>query len=502
LGSDIGSVTIHLFDWILVALYFVGMFFVGVWAYRKVKEFEDFLVAGRALTLPVLVGTLMASYYCGMYFFADAGFMYSEGTSADIFYYPPYYILMILMSFFLMTRLRVLGDLSLPDVLERFYGKITRFLGAIGSFFYCVPVMQLMACGVVFNVLLGWPAWLGALVGGAFAVVYTLLGGLWAVAVTDMLQFALMFSGVIISVPIALIVNGGWSNILALNPEWHLDPLGSYTSWIILGVYAASSLTLLVEPAFYQRFFAARDHKTALRAFMAMVCFWLFVDRILVSVGLIAWAEYPGFIIPIDEAVFTTILHYLPYGLSGFFVAGVFAGIMSTIDSYTLIGAANISYDIIKKIFKPDLSEERTLWLTRVMVVATFILSFGLMFIFPRIMMVWLLQAAILTSVAVIPILGAFLWPFRKSAFGGTLSALVGFTVTIAYIAAVMVFGTPVPGWDTIIWEVNIFGMTIHLWAEMVVYVSIVVALLAYIVGNFFGPPLDPQLYRERRALG
>ncbi|HOJ85142.1 MAG TPA: hypothetical protein PKY23_10605, partial [Bacillota bacterium] len=327
-------------------------------------------------------------------------------------------------------------------------------------------------------------------------------GGLWAVAVTDMLQFALMFSGVIISVPIALIVNGGWSNILALNPEWHLDPLGSYTSWIILGVYAASSLTLLVEPAFYQRFFAARDHKTALRAFMAMVCFWLFVDRILVSVGLIAWAEYPGFIIPIDEAVFTTILHYLPYGLSGFFVAGVFAGIMSTIDSYTLIGAANISYDIIKKIFKPDLSEERTLWLTRVMVVATFILSFGLMFIFPRIMMVWLLQAAILTSVAVIPRLGAFLWPFRKSAFGGTLSALVGFTVTIAYIAAVMVFGTPVPGWDTIIWEVNIFGMTIHLWAEMVVYVSIVVALLAYIVGNFFGPPLDPQLYRERRALG
>ena len=80
-----------------------------------------------------------------------------------------------------------------------------------------------MACGVVFNVLLGWPAWLGALVGGAFAVVYTLLGGLWAVAVTDMLQFALMFR-VIISVPIALIVNGGWSNILALNPEWHLDP--------------------------------------------------------------------------------------------------------------------------------------------------------------------------------------------------------------------------------------------------------------------------------------
>ena len=146
MGTGIGSVTIHPVDWVLVGLYFAGMFYVGVWAYRKVKEFEDFLVAGRALTLPILVGTLMASYYCGMYFFADAGFMYSEGTSADIFYYPPYYILMILMSFFLMTRLRVLGDLSLPDVLERFYGKITSFFGAIGSFFYCVPVMQLMAC--------------------------------------------------------------------------------------------------------------------------------------------------------------------------------------------------------------------------------------------------------------------------------------------------------------------------------------------------------------------
>ena len=160
------NVSLHPVDWVLVALYFVAMLYVGIWFYRRVNEFEDYLIAGRALTLPLLVGTLMASYYCGMFFFADAGFIYAEGIVADVAYYPPYYFLLIVLTFFLITRLRLLGELSLPDVLGRFYGKLTRFFGAIGSFLYCIPVMQLMAVGVVFHVVLGWPLWLGALVGG------------------------------------------------------------------------------------------------------------------------------------------------------------------------------------------------------------------------------------------------------------------------------------------------------------------------------------------------
>ncbi len=494
------NVSLHPVDWVLVALYFVAMLYVGIWFYRRVNEFEDYLIAGRALTLPLLVGTLMASYYCGMFFFADAGFIYAEGIVADVAYYPPYYFLLIVLTFFLITRLRLLGELSLPDVLGRFYGKLTRFFGAIGSFLYCIPVMQLMAVGVVFHVVLGWPLWLGALVGGGFAVFYTLLGGLWAVAFTDMMQFGLMFIGVVVALPIALFSYGGWSNILALNPEWHLEPLGGYLSWLILGVYAASALTILVEPVFYQRFFAARDHKTAVRAFMAMIILWLFIDKVLVSLGLVAWAKYPGFIITQDQAVFTTVLSFLPVGVAGLFIAGAMAGIMSTVDSYTLVGAANLSYDIVQKIFKPDLSENRTLLLTRVMILFTFALSYGLMFIFPRIMLVWLLQAAILISVALIPIMGAFLWPFKKTAMGGTFSAVAGLITTIAYIAAVFAFGEHVPGWDTIIWEVNIFGTTIHLWAEMVIYLTVPVSVVAYLIGNFVGPPLDPKLYSEGRV--
>ncbi|MGB4682219.1 MAG: sodium:solute symporter family protein [Dethiobacteria bacterium] len=501
MDTGIGVAQLSWFDWVLVALYFVAIISIGLWFYRRVKEFDDFLVAGRSLTLPILVGTLISSYYCGMYFFADAGFMYAEGIIADFAYYPPYYYLVFVLAFFLVSRLRILGEMSLPDVLDRFYGKLTRVCGALGSFLYCVPVMQLMAIGLLLNVLLGWPLWLGALVGGLLAIVNTLLGGLWALAFTDMLQFTLMFFGVTICLPIALKAFGGWSNVLALNPEWHLDPTGGYLSWAILGVYAVSAITILVEPVFYQRFFAARDHKTAVRAFMAMIVMWMFIDRVIVAMGLITWAKYPGFMITQDQVVFTTILEYLPYGLSGLFVIGVIAAIVGTIDAYTLVGAANISYDIINRVFRPQMSEKKTMTLTRVMILVTFVLSYAMMFIFPRIMLVWLLQSAVLIAVAVIPILGAFLWPFRKSALGGTLSATVGLIVTLAVIIAVFVFGTELPGWDTIIWEINIFGVTIHFWAEMVMYVSIFASLLAYIVGNFFGTPLDPQLYRERRAL-
>lgn len=59
MGAGIGNVSLHFVDWFLVGIYFVGMFYIGVWSYRKVQELEDYLVAGRALTLPILVGTLI-----------------------------------------------------------------------------------------------------------------------------------------------------------------------------------------------------------------------------------------------------------------------------------------------------------------------------------------------------------------------------------------------------------------------------------------------------------
>jgi SSS family solute:Na+ symporter len=497
----IGTSTAHIVDWIIIAIYLSGMVYVGaVWS-KRIDDFEDYMLAGRMMTLPLLVGTLMASYFGGVYMYADAGFFYAEGLIAQIAYYPPYDFAAIFLVFFLVARLRILGDLTLPDVLGRFYGNVARFFAALSSIFYCLPIPHLMALGVTFDVWLGWPMWLGALVGGLVVLAYTLMGGLWAVAVTDMVQFTVMWLGMIVALPIALYKMGGWSHILAMNPEWHLDPSGGSLSWVIMAVYATMGLTVMVEPVFYQRFFAARDHKTAVRGFVALITIWILIDKVLMAFGLVGWAAFPGFQIKQDYALITTVLTFLPYGLQGLFLAGALAAIMSTIDSYLLVSAANLSHDIVRKIFRPTMSDKSVLKLTKWCLVGMFVVSFSMMFVFPRILLVEVLKCAVLTSVCLIPILGAFFWPFRKSMVGGAMAALVGFVSACVYIFLVFAKGSLLEGWDTYIWTVQVFGVEVNLWAEMAIYFSFPLALLAYLIGNMFGKPIDTKALAQRKEV-
>jgi hypothetical protein len=130
-----------------------------------------------------------------------------------------------------------------------------------------------------------------------------------------------------------------------------------------------------------------------------------------------------------------------------------------------------------------------------------FVVSFLMMFVFPRILLVEVLKCAVLTSVCLIPIRGAFFWPFRKSMVGGAMAALVGFVSACTYIFLVFAKGSLLEGWDTYIWTVQVFGAEVNLWAEMAIYFSFPLALLAYLIGNMFGKPIDTKALAQRKEV-
>ncbi len=172
-------------DYTIVILYLTGMIAVGFWIARRVKGFTLFFVAGRMMTTPLLVSTLVSTYYGLDVTFGVSEVRFSEGVLSWFVYTRPYYIGILIASFILIRRLKAFPFLSLPDVAEHFYGRAERLMVALASLLYDLPFLGIMGMGILFRVILGLPEMQGYLIGAAIAAVYTLLGGLWADAITD-----------------------------------------------------------------------------------------------------------------------------------------------------------------------------------------------------------------------------------------------------------------------------------------------------------------------------
>lgn len=165
-------------DYAIVAAYLAGMIAIGVWIARKVKDFASFFVAGRMMTTPLLLCTLVSTYYGLDVTFGVSEVSFSEGVMAWFVYSRPYYLAILVTGLLVVRRLKKFSFLSLPDIVEHFYGKTPRIFVALASFLYSLPILSIMGMGILFRVTLGLSEINGYLLGAVIAVIYTLLGGL------------------------------------------------------------------------------------------------------------------------------------------------------------------------------------------------------------------------------------------------------------------------------------------------------------------------------------
>jgi SSS family solute:Na+ symporter len=125
--------------------------------------------------------------------------------------------------------------------------------------------------------------------------------------------------------------------------------MGGLSGWLLF-VYAATNLVLLVEPAIYQRIFAARSFASVRNALLVGLVLWGAYDWVVRVLGMVAkTAAVQGAIDPTvsaDHSLLLIMISVLPAGLVGFFVAGVLATEMSTLDSYCRVAGGNVSYDL------------------------------------------------------------------------------------------------------------------------------------------------------------
>ena len=497
------DITLEWFDGAIILLYLAGLVAVGLFFRKKQQSFEDYFLASKGLTAPLLVGTLISTFYGLDTLFGTSEIGFFEGVTGFFAYALPYTGLYLLMAF-LAPRFRELGGNSFVDIMGGSYGKFAGTISACCSFFYSINTMEIMGMGFILALIFKIPFWLGVLIAAVIVVLYTSTGGLWAVAVTDMFQFTIMAVSLGVTLLICWRDLGGYSGVhdglaayLGDDPWYFFSPSGGYLTAGVIAAYALTSLAVLCEPAFLQRIFASRSPKEARRALLISTPIWTAYEFACCMLGLAAVAAVGLGLIGephANQALLAVALRYLPPGLTGLFLAGVLAAAMSTADSYFLVSSGNLVYDIYRPLFKPDLSQDKLVSYTRRAVIISAAISVALAFYFERIMGVWVFQASILINTVLIPLYAAvFLKKLKKTKLGGSLAAATGFFGTITYYLLVTTAGRFSKDWETMVLPLNIGGKTVELWQEYGIFLIPPFVLLAFLIGQIWGKEYKPE---------
>jgi len=472
-------------------VYVLMLLGVGVYVHQRHTSLEDYLLAGRTMTTPMLICTLASTYYGLDVLFGSSELAYYDGLVAFFGYSLLLTGVYLFAAISMSKRLRSEKFTSLPEILERNYGKQAALYGAVGSLIYSLPTTSLFALGRVCEIVFGIDPHYGALLLGGVALAYTLLGGLTAVAITDTIQFVLMCITLAIGIPLLMQEIGGFVNVQAVAPEGYFAPFGTMPIWLMLA-YASLSISILVDPGFYQRVFAAKSTAAARNAMLAAIVVWIAYDWLVVAGGMLAMAGVASGILPADlhpnDALFIAVSHALPVGLIGLFLAGVLATAMSTMDSYTLVAGANISYDLYRPLVRPQATDRELVRATKIGVVVSWALAFTIAFSFDRIMAMLVFITSILMATVLIPVMAALFYKGRKTAMGGTLSAASGLISCILFYVVIAQIGEYNNIFGTYVWSFSMADQTFSIWREYALYFCLPISFLGFIIGNRIGP--------------
>ncbi len=489
-------VKLHFVDWIIVALFLGGMIFIGFWFNKRRQGFDDYFMAGRSLTAPLLVGTLVSTFYGLDTLFGTSEVGFYEGISAFFAYSLPYTALYFVMAFIAPKfKEKFPAGTTMQEITLKKYGKGAGMMASIAAFIYSTNTMEMMGIGFLLHLVAGIPFWLGTIIGAAIVIIYTWTGGLWAVTMTDFVQFVAMM----VTVGFALIIGwrmiGGFERVFEGLTAWAGSAedatyffrigAGYLTPWTLFA-YSVTAFAVLCEPAFFQRMFASAGPKEIRKAFGVGIPMWLSFDWAVSFLGILGAAAIGLGIIPeveANQALMAIVGQYLPVGLLGIFVAGVLAAAMSTADSYFLVAGGVIGFDIYKGVIKPDAPQDKVERVTKVGMLVSAAISIGLAFAFERIMEVWVFQATIIVTTALIPVYFATFSKKAVKKIAGILATTFGLVSSIIWYLLTNFAGTWSDDWEVYVLKIGRF----ELWQEYGIIIITPLVLIIFLIANAAG---------------
>jgi len=419
---------VHFVDYTLIVIYLGLLLVLGlVKRLRKDSSASDLIVGGRMLTLPAFVASLVSTWYGGILGVGE--YSYNYGLSNWLVFGLPYYLAAFLFAIFLAKKARQSEVLTIHERLLQTYDSKTSVAGSVIIYLMTVPAAYVLMLGVLFQYLFGWPFWAGVLTGTVFSIVYVYLGGFNSVVRTDLLQFGLMFVGFALLLTVLIYQYGGAGFLIEHLPEQHLTWHGGKTSLYIATWYVIA-LATLVEPAFYQRCYAAKDASVARKGILISIGCWAVFDFLTTSCGLYARALLPELADPVSSYPMLA-LKVLPVGLLGLFALALLSTVMSTVDSYSFLAASTFGNDIMPRLFKIK-PEKITFW-TRIGLILSTALAVVFAVFFRSAVDIWYAFGSIGTPALLMPVFFSFVGKRRLPAKAAFVSIVICGGLSLAW---------------------------------------------------------------------
>ena len=431
--------------------YCLLLLLVGALASRSVSRAEDFFVAGRTLSPGLLFGTFLAANLGAGSTVGAAEFGYTSGLPAW-WWVGSAGIGSLALAFVVGPRMhrvaRARGLFTVGDFLESRYGRATRIVTATILLGGAPAILagQIMAMGLVLQVIAGVPEVWGSVLGGAIATLYFTMGGLRSAAWVNSLQVVVKAAGFLVAVPWMINASGGWEAIAGAMPSE--DALGIHGA----GARETAKLVLMLAPAFVvspgllQKLYGARD-ETAVRTGVGLQGLALLGYAALpVLLGMAARVHFPSLENP-GLALVRLFGEAAPAWLGGLMLAAVLSAEVSSADAVLFMITTSAVRDVLEPLKGGRVHDASLLYLARRSAVAVGAAGILLARSFRSVLSALSFFYSLLTVTLFVPLVAGLFWkrPGQRTALAAIACSLVAAALALRNPDALGGWISPVP---------------------------------------------------------
>ncbi|CAG9860190.1 unnamed protein product [Phyllotreta striolata] len=448
---------------ISIILFYILILGVGIWAARKKEDGndseEEVMLAGRNIGLFVGIFTMTATWVGGGYINGTAEAIYTSGL---VWCQAPfgYSLSLVFGGIFFANKMRQQGYITMLDPLQDCFGERMGgllFLPALcGEVFWAAGILA--ALGATLSVIIEMDNKTSVIFSSCVAVFYTLFGGLYAVAYTDVIQLFCIFFGLWMCIPFA------WNNE-------HVAPLSSMeVDWIgevkreEYFFYADYALLLIFGgipwQVYFQRVLSSKSaNRAQLLSYVAAAgCVLMAIPPVLIGAiaKATAWNEttYTGpYPLTIDQTsmILPMVLQHLTPAFVSFFGLGaVSAAVMSSADSSILSASSMFARNVYKLIFRQKASEMEIVWVMRGSILVVGFLATVMALTIPSIYGLWSMCSDLVYVILFPQLIMVVHFKDYCNSYGSLSAYIVGFLIRVSGGEELMHLDPIIyyPGWD------------------------------------------------------
>ena len=359
---------LHTLDYLAIFLYMIIMSGIGIFMGRFVKNINDYFKGGNGVSWIAGGISNFMTKFSTVIFVAYAGIAYKDGLVAITVLWSTVFPSLVAVAFFA-KRWKRAGIISPVEFLEtRFNASIRQIFSWSGVVFKLLDDMiKLYAIGLFVTAASGISFETAVIGCGVVVTLYTVIGGFWAVIVTDVVQFVILFIATLILVPLSYQAAGGLENMRAVIPEnmtWTNGEKGM--PWFLVAYYVLIIIRYSGNWTFIQRFYSAKSEEDGQKLGLFSALLFFIFPVIFLFPPIAARVIIPDLDNP-EMAYVSLCLKLLPEGIMGLMMAAMFSATMSVLSAEYNVTASVLTRDIYQRVFRPNASGKEALLVGRLM---------------------------------------------------------------------------------------------------------------------------------------